>query len=602
MTDLRELSASKEISTPSGFVQCSTHNVRRKAECCEMRPVLNADMEIIDYICVCKHPFTCKAASERQSSGLARSAGASEAHGAARNGESSCAAPLIIDASSTSMKAHSAHQYDHGQPDTAGAADGEADVGTLFAVSFYETSRSAPGPNASATADVVSPHALPDGGNDEGKGDGDVKGTKANALKITDSDVDDADSLHNSPSFTVGAAPAAVVTAPFPAAPKGRPRYYDSLQNTCTGGYAPPAKVCWSCGMAGHEKPSCPNALCRTCHRKRGPYGSPHRCTPMDTPSPFIVYPTPSDWRAATQKTVAAAGEPSGMTAVRCVACNEYGHFDCSNVVLPSSYAIVASSSSGPAAVPHTSLPTCCFCGVRGHTVFDCGQREQVNPDYFERRSRVVADAMRRDGGNAPAGASFSNSGSNSGRGYPAQQQHQQWPCGSPTGRVPSSYSSFARYGSNRGGGGGDQRRERDWSDGREQRSSGNQYSTSRREGSAYKCAAHRGDGDPHRRRCESPSFSCAGGGFVSASSSAVHGRDRFQGGSQRQHEERFRDNYSGSRHSRTEDGERSGGESRVHGQLSPHSQQSQQRYRPGSSHRGGRRGDSGYYSGESLF
>ncbi|CAC9460598.1 conserved hypothetical protein [Leishmania infantum JPCM5] len=598
MTDLRGVPPSKVISAPSGFVQCSTHNVRRKAECCEMKAVLNADMEVIDYICVCKHPFTCRSASERQSNGLAA---ASNARRNAPDGESSGAAPLVIDASSTSMTAQSKHHHHGGQPSAARAADREAGVSTLFAVSFYDASRSTPVPSTSATAAAVSPK--PSAKDGEDRGDENDEGTKANAMTISDSDsdTDDVDSLDNSAPFTAGATPATAAAASFPAAPRERPRYYDSVQNASTGGHAPPAKVCWGCGMSGHEKPACPNALCRTCHQKRGPYGSPHRCTPVITPSPFIVYPTPSEWRAATQKTAAAAGEPNGMAAVRCVACNEYGHFDCSTVVLPSSYALVASSSTGPAAVPHTLISTCCFCGVRGHTVFDCQQREHVNPDYFERRNQLFADSVRRGSSITTAGAPFNNSGSSSGYGHPSQQQHQQRFYGSPPGGAPSSSSSFTRYGNHRGGGGSGQRRERDWCDNREQRVGGNQYSNSHREGSAYYNDSYGGDRDHQRRRYESPSFSRAGGGPAPSSSPLLHGRDRFQEGGQRHHEERSRDSYGGS-HQRYSEGEHGGAGSRGHDQRLHYSQQSQHSHRHGSSRRGGRLGDSGYYSDDNLF
>lgn len=594
MTDLRGPPPGKAFSTSSGFVQCSTHNVRRKAECCEMKAVLNADMEVIEYICVCRHPFTCKSASERQSNGLGAASGARRD---APDEESSGAAPLVIDASSTRMKAHSQDHHHGGQRSAAEAADGETGVSTLFAVSFYDASRSTSGPSAAATA--ASPKLSAKDGED--KGDVNGEGTKANATTISDSDTDDVDSLDNLPSFTAGAAPATAAVASLPAAPRERPRYYDSVQNAGTGGHAPPAKVCWGCGMSGHEKPACPNALCRTCHQRRGPYGSPHRCTPVVTPSPFIVYPTPSEWRAATQKTAAAAGEPNGMAAVRCVACNEYGHFDCSTVVLPSSYALVASSSPGPAAVPHTLIPSCCFCGVRGHTVFDCQQREHVNPDYFERRNQLFADSARRDSGIIAAGASSNNSGGNSGYGHPLQQQHQQRFYGSPTSGAPLSSSSFTRYGNDRGGVGGGQRRERDWCDNREQRLGGNQYSNSRREGSAYYNDSYGGERDHQRRRYESPSFSRAGGGPAPSSSPLVHGRDRFQEGGQRHHEERSRDNY-GSRHQRYSEAEHGGAGQRGHGQRSHYSQQSQHSHHHGSSRRGGRRGDSGYYSDDNLF
>ncbi|AIN96258.1 hypothetical protein LPMP_110620 [Leishmania panamensis] len=610
MMDLRGAPLSKGISTPSGFVQCSVHNVRRKAECCEMKPVLNADMEVIDYRCVCKPAFTCKSASERQSSDLAGGAVTADARKSARNGESSGSTPLVIDASSTSMTAHSVHHHHQGQLSAAGAADRKAGMGTLFAVSFHAASRSAPDASTFAKTAVVSPKSFPSdregeaGDNDEGKDDENGEGTRGDGMTISDSDADDVDALDNLPSFTAGAAPATATAAAasLPTAPRGRSRYYDSVQNAGTGGYAPPAKVCWSCGMSGHEKPACPNALCRTCHQKRGPYGLPHRCTPVITPSPFIVCPTPSEWRAATQKTATAVGEPKGMAAVRCVACNEYGHFDCSTVVLPSSYALIASSPPGPAAVPQTATPTCCFCGVRGHTVFGCLQREHVNPDYFERRNQLVADALRCGRGNAAAGVSFNNSGGNlSGSGYSSQQQYQQRSYGSPTGGAQSSFSSLTGYGNNRDGAGGVQRRERGWRDDHGQRGGGNQYSNNRREGGAYHHNSGCVDRD-HQRQCyESPSLSRTGGGYASPSLSIPRSRDPFQGGRHGHHEGRSLDKYGGSRHSHSE-GEQGGVGSRGHGQRSHYPQQSKHHYHQGSRSGSGYGGDSGHYSGDSLF
>ncbi|GET86670.1 hypothetical protein, conserved [Leishmania tarentolae] len=592
MAELRGMPPGKAISTPSGFVQCSTHNVRRKAECCEMKAILNADMEVIDYICVCKYPFTCKSASERQSNGLA--GGAATPH--ARDRESSGATQIVIDASSTSMTAHSQHHRHAGQPSAAGTADREARAGTLFAVSFYDASHNTSAPSASTTSAAVPPELSTKDGDDRGGEYG--GGTKANAMTISDSDTDDVGSLGNAPSLTTSVAPATAAATPFPGAPRERPRYYDSVQNANTGGTAPPAKVCWGCGMPGHEKPACPNTLCRTCHQKRGPYGSPHRCMPVVTPSPFIVYPTPSEWRAVTQKTATAAGELESMEAVRCVSCNEYGHFDCSTVVLPSSYTLVASSSPGPAAVPHTLIPTCCFCGVRGHTVFDCQQRENANADFFERRNQLFADSMRRGSGMTVAGASFSNSGSNSNYGHPSQQQYQQRINGSPTGEAPPSSSSFTRYGNGRGGGGSCQRRERDWCDNREQRMGGNEYSNSRRGGGAYCNDSYGGDRDHQRRRYEPSSFSRASGGSASPSLPLMHGRDRFQEGSQRQHEGRSRDSHRAS-HQRHSEGDHRGGGPRGHVQRSHYSQHS---HHHGSSRRGSYRGDSGYYSDDNLF
>ncbi|KAG5510117.1 hypothetical protein JKF63_07013 [Porcisia hertigi] len=604
MTDLIGLPPSKAVSTPSGFAQCYVHNVRRKAECCEMKPVFNADMEVVDYICVCKQAFTCKSSNDQQSSHLVGEAVAGGARTDSPGGGSSGAAPLMIDASSTSMTAHSSsHHHRHGQPSAAGAVNRDASVSTVFAVSFYSSSCTAPGPSESAAAaGAVSENLSLKNG--QTKGDEHDEAPKTDVMTIGDSGSDDVDSLDNLPLPTTGAAPATATAAPAAAAagspllpPRGRQRYYDSIQNTGTSGSAPPVKVCWSCGMSGHEKPACPNSLCRTCHQKRGPYGSPHRCTLVVTPSPFIVYPTPSEWHAITLKTAAAAGEPSGMEAVRCVACNEYGHFDCSTIAPPSSYALVASASTGPAAVPHTTLWTCCFCGVRGHTIFDCRQREQVNPDNFERRNQLIADAIRRRGSNTATGVPPNSSGSNSGFVHSSQQQHPQRSYGSPPSGAQSSASSFTRYGNDRAGvgSGGGQRRERDWRDERDQRLGGNPSGNSRREG---------GNWDNQRRRYESPSFSPAGGGGSALPSSPLlHGRDRFQGNSYRHHAERSHDNYGGRR--QTQSGsDRGGGASRGYDQRLHNSQPSPPHH-DRLSHRGGRRrggGGSGYDSGDDLF
>ncbi|KPA76990.1 hypothetical protein ABB37_07350 [Leptomonas pyrrhocoris] len=495
--------AAKHIASPSGFVQCSVHNVRRKADCCEMKPVMNADMEVIDYVCVCKPAFACKSASERNNN-----FNINAAKGVADEQRSGSGAPVVIDASSTHMTAGQQHRGHTGTSISAGAGGGNggggdgdsADVATLFAVSFYGGSSTAPATTAPTTT------AADTGSEKRRDGEGDH-----------DSDVDahsdvDSDASADSMQLTFPAPPHAADTTaagavsgaggPQPAAHRARPRYYDPAQNAGGGGgnggghsHLQPRKVCWNCGMPGHEKPACPNTLCRTCHQKRGPYGTPHRCAPVFEPSPFIVPPTPSAWRAETSRPC-VPGEPEGMSAVRCVACGKNGHFDCSLVV--SNAGATSSSSSLPAdAVPLTTPFTCCFCGVRGHTVFECRQRDRVHPDHFERRHQLVAESKATGGGGGGGGGGSYSGDSNWGQ-QPQQQQQPTRSYGGPFGSTSSGntrYDSYNNSSSSGGGGGGGHRRDRTWRD----------DDGGHRGGYHHHNGDSNNDGDRPRRRYEGP-------------------------------------------------------------------------------------------------
>ncbi|KPI84027.1 hypothetical protein ABL78_6925 [Leptomonas seymouri] len=535
----------KRLFTPSGFVQCSVHGVRRKAECCEMKPVMNADMEVIDYVCVCKPAFACKSASERNFSH-----GNSEmrAVGVKRSGEGSGSSPppIVIDASSTSMTTD--RQRGHAGASSSAAAGsgdgGNAEVATLFAVSFYGGSSAAP---ASTAATVSQSRVNKEKENELGDKDDQSNETEDHPDVNSDASADSITlPFPASPAvaITTAAGKASGASSSQPAAHRARPRYYDPAQGAGGGGgngghlHSPVAKVCWNCGMPGHEKPSCPNTLCRTCHQKRGPYGVPHRCMPVFEPSPFVVVPTPGAWKAETSRPC-VRGEPEGMSAVRCVACGRNGHFDCSMAVSSADTTVPSSPAKSlpDGSVPLTTPFTCCYCGVRGHTVFECRQRDRVHPDHFERRNQLAAERKAAGGGSGDIHSS------NSHYGQQQQQQQQQTrpydgPSGSPSGNTRySSSSNSGGYRRERTWGGDDGGRRGDYNnEGDRLRRRYEAPTLNRRDNASYSSTAARhytsvGDSS-YNNRYRSPHSTPQPQSFEQRDRSyGGQGRDRFQGG-----------------------------------------------------------------------
>ncbi|KEG11202.1 putative nucleic acid binding protein [Trypanosoma grayi] len=136
---------------------------------------------------------------------------------------------------------------------------------------------------------------------------------------------------------------------PRTTAARGPNRYYDLTSQRGTGA-AGTKKVCWNCGMEGHEKPECPNALCKVCHTTR----SHHHLCQEPRSSPFVILSP-------------ALPLSEDMTSVQCVSCLSMGHFDCSTVT--------------------GSLTTsCCFCGEMGHNAYDCRRRKDHAPDPWVNR------------------------------------------------------------------------------------------------------------------------------------------------------------------------------------------------------------------------
>ncbi|KAF8281209.1 hypothetical protein TcBrA4_0089930 [Trypanosoma cruzi] len=158
-------------------------------------------------------------------------------------------------------------------------------------------------------------------------------------------------------------------------AARGPNRYYD-LTKQRDSDAAGKKKVCWNCGMEGHEKPECCNTLCRTCHTTRGHH---HLCQ-EPRPSPFLnLSPT----------TLLS----EDMSFVQCVSCSSFGHFDCSTS-------------------RETRIPSCCFCGERGHNAYDCSWRKRRVPDRWVTRVKEAENGMayRENSGASAALPSVFNS------------------------------------------------------------------------------------------------------------------------------------------------------------------------------------------------
>ncbi|CBH17631.1 nucleic acid binding protein, putative [Trypanosoma brucei gambiense DAL972] len=181
---------------------------------------------------------------------------------------------------------------------------------------------------------------------------------------------------------------------------RGPSRYYDLATQRAVG---PIKKVCWVCGMEGHEKPDCHNSLCKTCHSVRRHH---HICQEVQT-SPFVTICS-GDTRSKE------------MLAVQCTSCSGFGHFDCSPRLEP-------------------SFPSCCFCGEEGHNVFNCESRARTVADPWVNAAlaleRSGVPSRRRDRGADSTGSYASPSrswgrhdyrGRGDGRSYPRDGVHNE--------------------------------------------------------------------------------------------------------------------------------------------------------------------------------
>lgn len=316
----------RSTSGESGaYVTCSIHQVTRKAVYCERVPVFDADQKIVDYIHRCKNEDQCTVK------------GMPSARGTGSEGAGPFSGSTTLDCSSSVIKANGPTGGVMGQSAASNAAtatnhsSGEVVVvagGRIapMGISFFTK-------NSSAETDTEgSGHAEKTGdGNDTGLG----KDNNNNATNQTSSRA-------------------------------GGNRYYEMLEKGANSGSAGGLrKVCWNCGLTGHEKPDCTNMLCRTCHSPKAGFNQPHSCAPVPD-SAFIV----------AMRTL-PANVPHGMVDVRCVYCGERGHFDCAPL--------------RPQC--HPAELSCCYCASSGHTSFDCHLRETQNGDRYVQRMRSRSSA-----------------------------------------------------------------------------------------------------------------------------------------------------------------------------------------------------------------
>ena len=131
--------------------------------------------------------------------------------------------------------------------------------------------------------------------------------------------------------------------------PRQPARYYD-LSRRNDG--EPDKKVCYVCGLDDHERPACPNVICRSCHAIVGQNLKGHYCEPaMDDPSPFL-FELPGHLRGL---------DSDVLEDVECVYCGEMGHFDCR-------------SNLNDLGVKTREL-SCSWCAGTGHNGWDCPSR-----------------------------------------------------------------------------------------------------------------------------------------------------------------------------------------------------------------------------------
>lgn len=337
--------SSSPISS-GGFVICVLHNTRRKSGYCVTRPIYDADKRVVGVEYVCAEGSTCST-KEDSLRGDARG----EVSSAARGASPKTFPPVagVLDGSSSSVVAaggastavNSQHRRSSSGQQLSTAST------SLFAVTFHST---------------AAPDATASGAAGDGVGGG---------QPTSPSSLDPSHSASNSQKQGAGGG-------------RGALRYYEPSRSGGVG--VGVKKVCWHCGLPGHEKPDCPNVLCRTCHLKRPPYGIHHLCPEVcaanQNISPFVC----------VSKVLPQS--PTGMAAVRCLSCAAMGHLDCGG----SGHSSQEADQPPARAIPAIGGVSCCYCASAGHDGFSCPQRERMNPDRWVQR-QLQAHSGRPSGG-----------------------------------------------------------------------------------------------------------------------------------------------------------------------------------------------------------
>ncbi|CCW68335.1 unnamed protein product [Phytomonas sp. Hart1] len=394
------------VPDASGFVTCAKHDTRRKVLYCVLKPIYDADLTVVSHQYECKEGQTCtsrRAAAVRPpTSSLLVDA----------NGEKRMeASPMmeVIDCGSSRMLEGEGKGWERtkngGLSSTTAAASGR-DTGA-FSILFTKKA-------ANSDANDSGDHGAPvEGGVSSDGMSGEDEGGKICSEEVVKGD------LQNPPETN-----AAVSLSSEPLrqtlTPRTAPlsRYFDLQLNNGGGGGSGgifPAKVCWNCGLPDHEKPNCPNMLCRNCHGIRGTMNTQHFCEEVRVASPFIMLP-----RSVAELPQGA----NGMPTVRCVRCHELGHFDCGNNTNKSN------TNSNKFTVDDSSL-SCCYCGGKGHTGYDCRKRQRAHPDRWVQRH--LAAAAREESGKG--GGNYNSCNNNA-----SFHHRSSYPRGSPASH-PQSFS-----------------------------------------------------------------------------------------------------------------------------------------------------------------
>lgn len=224
-----------------------------------------------------------------------------------------------------------------------------------------------------------------------------------------------------------------------PAKPKSTLRYYDARAPRPDRPHSPRGeggemkKLCWRCGLTGHEKTACLNNLCRMCHRKRAMLSPAFDRNDYDNPLRHVCEQLPPSSFVSLDAELPQS--PDGMPACRCVVCGQYGHFDCR-----SANRVEADKNAAETAL------SCAWCAVRGHHAFDCRARMRRTTDYWRQRIEHAHGGASRADGSAQDGYGGGgiNSNSNQGNGsHPAYDRRDNYKSG----------GNYNRNSNDRGGG-----------------------------------------------------------------------------------------------------------------------------------------------------
>lgn len=405
------------IDCVGGMVTCSLHHTRRKAVYCRRVPVFNAAKEVVGYVYQCTKADECSSAA-RRGGGAGSGDGERAPHifSSSTNlfsGVLDCSSSSVSKGTGTDRNSSTSHGSAFpqkklpSQDDRKPLCKGEALTDAAGRVGPAES------PLSKVTGDGVGgegPEAgVPVNADEENNlGEEEIKGKKnhgqlgesgkvsslVNTRKAESVNLISHGSTGKSFSPSIDAASdSTTVSTPR----GGGNRYFELLERGPMRGttstslhseLAGSGKVCWNCGLSGHEKTACTNTLCRSCHgmklaESRDNSQSParhrgsHTCLPVSI-SDFIV-----------PITTLPADAALGMDQVQCVRCGELGHFDCGT--LPSPY------------WPHSrEMLSCCYCARAGHTAYDCSVRESERTDrWIQRMLREQSQAYHSSSGHS---------------------------------------------------------------------------------------------------------------------------------------------------------------------------------------------------------